>query len=262
MFNITDLKNNFTTRRSVISVLVFVFVWQLLGTFKVVNTTFIGQPILILKEGFALLSGQMIYPYILSSLQALSLGFILAILISVPAGILLGVQRNIFDYFKPYLYALNSIPKIVILPLILLWFGIGLVPKIIFIVVVASIPILINTIEGIKNVDKGLVEMAESYQVSPWLLYRELYFFSAWPFIYSGIKIAFGRSVTNLLIAEIYGLGIGLGYLVSLYGGTYQINKLLFIIALLLIFNFTFLVIFDILETRLFRDRRFPNVDK
>jgi len=94
--------------------------------------------------------------------------------------------------------------------------------------------IIINTIDGVKNTDKELLKMAKSFKAGKLFTIKSIMFYKSLPFIFSGMRIAVGKSIIGLVVAEIFGYGIGLGYLVSFYGANFAAAKLIFIIFVLL----------------------------
>ena len=223
---------------SIFSIFIFIILWQLIGQLKIIDPLFIGSPVQIAKEIIDFFISGEIYPHLLASFQAFVIGLILAILIGVTGGLAVGLKDNLYNFISPYLFALHSTPKIALMPLIIIWFGIGFKAKITLIFLMSVIPIIVSTVDSAKTIDSSLIKMAHSFKASNSFVIKTIIFYGSLPYIISGIRIAVGRAFIGLVVAEFFGLGIGLGYLISFYGATFQTNRLMAIIVLIVIFNF------------------------
>lgn len=236
------MKNNFFSfinkyRLSIVSVFVFFIFWEIISRLRLVDPLFISSPSKIFLAGKDLVMSGEIFPHLAASLEALVLGFVLAVAIGVIAGLLIGFSKTLRSIFLPYVFALNSLPMVAVVPLIIIWLGIGLYAKVAVVFFMSLSPILINTIDGFQNLDKKLIEMAKSFGASPFFTLRTVTFLSIMPFIFSGLKIAIGKSIIGLVVGEAFGYGKGLGFLVTFYGNTFQVARLMFIILILLVIS-------------------------
>jgi ABC-type nitrate/sulfonate/bicarbonate transport system permease component len=111
-------------------------------------------------------------------------------------------------------------------PLLILWFGFGVEAKVIIIFSFALFPLLINTYQGARSVDRGLVEVAESFGCGELATWRHVILPSAVPFITAGLNLAVGRALVGMIIAEFYTSASGLGYMVISAGNTFQTAKM------------------------------------
>ncbi|HCP08689.1 MAG TPA: hypothetical protein DIT25_02750 [Candidatus Moranbacteria bacterium] len=243
--------NNQKYKRIFISTAGTIAVWEIISRFGIVDDFFISSPGKVWSEGMGLVSSGVLWPHLLISLETLFAGIFLAILVGVSLGILIGSSETVRDYLHPHVSILNSLPKVAVIPLIIIWFGVGLPSKISIVFLMALVPILMNTIDGAKNTDKNLLKMARSFDAGRIFTVWSVTFFSSLPFVFSGLRIASGRAVVGLIIAEIFGYGKGLGYLVSFYGINFQTAKLLFIVIILIFINVFLLKIVKISEKNL-----------
>jgi NitT/TauT family transport system permease protein len=138
-------------------------------------------------------------------------------LIAAGAGLLVGTLIAQFRFFErfvfPYVVALQSLPKIAIAPLIIVWFGYGFGSKIVMSATVAFFPILINVIVGLKSVDQDKLDLMRSLKASRWQVFRLVLLPNALPFIFAGLNVAVIFSVLGAIVAEFVGSQAGLGYL-------------------------------------------------
>jgi len=216
------------------SVAIFFVVWEITARLKLINSVFISSPSKVYSAGYEMLGSGEIFPHIFISLEALFSGLFLAAALGMIIGLMIGSNKTLYQFFSPHIYALNSLPTVAVIPLIIIWFGIGIYAKIAIVFMMALKPILINVIDGVRNVDKKLIGMSRSFGADSIFVLRSITLFSILPFLFSGLRISIGRSITGLIVGEAFGYGKGLGFLVSFYGSTLQTSRLMFIILLLL----------------------------
>ena len=245
------MSNSRTNILSFFSIVGFLLVWQVISYYKFVDPLFIGKPTQIFTEGLGLFKTGGTYEHLILSLKTFILGFSLALVFGVIVGLFLGAYSNAYQIVKPYLFALNSLPTMVILPLIIIWFGIGLKAKTIVVFMMSVVPILVNTIDGVRSVSEPLIKMAQSFKAKKIFIIRNIIFQSTLPYIFSGARVALGRAVLAVVIAEYLGLGNGIGYLLSYYGATFQVNKVMALVFLIILFNLGILRILNIGESKL-----------
>ena len=208
--------------------------WEVVGRLKIIDPTFISYPSEVFAAGAKLIANGSIFSHFLSSMEALSAGLILGIIAGVSGGILIASSKLGYRIFKPHIFILSFMPMVALMPLIIIWFGVGIASKIAIVFLMSLVPILINTISGVHNTDTDLLKMARSFGADNSTVIRTVIFFDSLPFIFSGIRVAIGRAVIGIVIAEVIGYGRGLGYLISFYGGTFQTARLMFVIVVLL----------------------------
>jgi ABC-type nitrate/sulfonate/bicarbonate transport system permease component len=238
---------------SLMSIFGFLALWELVSFRELIDPLFIGRPSQILLELFSLFSSGFIYEHIIYSGQALLLGLLLALVLGILGGIALGSNKKIYSAVSPFVYAIQATPIIAILPLIIIWLGIGIQAKVAIIFAMAFVPIIIASIEGVRAVDSSYLDMARSFGATRIFIIKKIVIYDILPILFSGIKIAMGRGVIGLIVAEFFGLGRGLGYLVSFYGSTLQTDKLMAIIILLLVINFSLLGLVDLTKKNILK---------
>lgn len=224
---------------SFISILAFFVLWEIVARFNLINSLFISSPSKVFQAGRSLVLSGEIFPHVWISMKAFLLGLSLGIAVGVLGGLVIGYNRILYKIFLPYILALNSLPTIAIIPLVIIWFGIGVEAKIVIVLVMTIKPILINTINAVINTDRNMIQMAKSFGASHFQILKGIIFFSALPFIFSSLQMAIGRGITGLVVGEMFGYGKGLGFLVSFYGNTFQTPKLMFVVMILLTVSLT-----------------------
>jgi len=140
-------------------------------------------------------------------------GFLLSVVVGIPLGMLLVSSRILERAIMPLLVVSQSFPKVAVAPLIVIWFGLGILPKILIAFSVAFFPIVLATIAGMKSVDTDLRDLARSMQATPLKNFTKIRFPFALPQIFTGIKVAVAFSTVGAVIGEWVGADAGLGYL-------------------------------------------------
>ena len=158
------------------------------------------------------------------SASGFALGLGIAIAIGLPLGVVLGRSNTLNAMFDPFVTAFNATPRLVFLPLIMLWFGLGLEAKVVIVVIGAMFPILINTYEGVRNADRTLINVVRSFGASEWDVARLVVVPNAMPYIIAGLRLAIGRAVLGVVVAEFFGSESGLGVMMVQAAGRYQVD--------------------------------------
>lgn len=147
------------------------------------------------------------------TLTEVLLGFAIAMVTAMVLASLIGYYRSFHRVIYPLVIASQTIPIIVMAPLLLVWIGYGIAPKIVVVVLIAFFPIVVNTVDGFKAVDSDTVNMMRTLGASPWQVFTKLQIPTTLPFLFSGAKIAATFSVIGAVIGEWVGASAGLGYL-------------------------------------------------
>jgi NitT/TauT family transport system permease protein len=124
----------------------------------------------------------------------------------------------------PFITAFNATPRLVFLPLLLLWFGLGLWSKVMIVFIGALFPILINTYEGVRNADRVLINVVRSFGATEWGIARLVVVPNALPYIVVGLRLAIGRAVLGVVVAEFFGSEDGLGVVMVRAASRFQVD--------------------------------------
>ena len=167
------------------------------------------------------------------SLGALAAGFGLSLVLGVGLGLAMGRSRLAEAIFEPHVNALYATPQVALTPLFMMWFGLGFAVKVAVVFLFAFFPILINTASGAKNVSASIVEVGRAYQASRRQIMFKIVFPAALPFIMAGVRIAVGRGLVGMIVAELFTAITGLGAMLSLYGNIFETAKMFVVIIVL-----------------------------
>jgi NitT/TauT family transport system permease protein len=218
------------------AVIIFFVVWELVGNvWKLVNPLFVSAPSLIWKAGVQLFVSGEIWHHLRVSGVEFFWGYLLSIGVGIPFGIALGWYKRVAYILDPFVGALYATPRISLLPLIIIWLGIGLISKVTLVFLGAVFPVLINTRDGVKTTPNSLLNASRSFGASQWQIFRTVVFPSTIPFILSGLRLAVGRALIGVFVAELFAAQAGIGHLITIAGTTYQTDKVfvgVFIFAL------------------------------
>ena len=171
----------------------------------------------------------------MESLQILFYGLAFAILVGVPLAVLMARVKPVDWALELPINALYSTPMVALVPLLVLWFGIYMQAKIIVVFLFAVFPILINTYQGVRECDKNMLEVARSFRSTEWQMWQDVLLPFALPYIAAGIRLAIGRGLVGMVIAEFYTTITGLGYMITRYANIFETDKT-FVPVILLMF--------------------------
>lgn len=203
----------------------FLALWEVVADTGLVNPMFASSPSRIAIAGFALFSsGELTHDLVTSGIE-FACGYLLAIAVGVPFGLAIGWYKRLYYLFSPFIDVLNAVPRVTLLPIIIIWFGIGLWSKIVVVFLGAVIPILINTYSGVKTNEQRFLGVARSFGASEFMIFRTIVLPGTMPYIFTGLKYASGRALLGVIVAELYAATAGIGNFITVAGNTLQTDK-------------------------------------
>jgi NitT/TauT family transport system permease protein len=214
-----------------LSLLVTLAVWEWYG--RGVDPIFLSYPTAIVEAVPRMLGTGELQAAFWASLQGLLLGLALAIASGVLLGLITGRYRTVDDLLDVQITALYSTPHVALLPLLILWFGVGGAAKLALIYLSAFFPIIINTQSGVRNISHGLVEIALAEGANERQIFTKIILPAALPFIMTGIRLAMGRAVVAMVVAEMFTAGTGLGGAIQRYGAAFATDKFFVVMIVL-----------------------------
>jgi NitT/TauT family transport system permease protein len=221
-----------------LSVIVFLMLWELampLGWIKVAD---ISQPSLVIKSFLELAATGEIFEPLVISLKEFILGFILAIIIGIPLGIVLGRYRTPSLLLDPLLMAFYTMPRMAMMPLLVVWFGVGLGATIAVVFLGAVFPILINTSVGIREIDPIWIRAVRSFGGKEWDIFKKVLLPGTVPPMMTGIRLGVGRGLLGMVVSEMYASTEGIGGQIALYGNSFRTTELIVLIAVVSLLGF------------------------
>lgn len=163
----------------------------------------------------------------LITLREITLGFLLAVLVSVPCGLLVAFSPGVERVVMPVLVFTQLVPKIALAPLFIIWFGFGLFPKVFMTFLLSFFPIVIDAVVGFRSLDREIEYLTRSMGLGPWAAFVKVRLPHALPQIFAGLKVAITLATVGAIIGEFVGSDSGLGYLLLVAGGDLR-TELLF----------------------------------
>lgn len=233
---------------TLIGVILFFVIWEISSI--MLSSIYFPQPLSIVSRFYQMVVNGTLTPDIFASMERLLLGFGLAVVVGIPLGIVTGVSRRTQILLSPTIELFRYISPIALFPLFILIFGIGLSSKVVMIFWVAWAPILINTTQGIKNVNPVLIKAAKSLGAKPLTIVSKVMIPSATPYIISGLRVGIGVSFLALVAAEMIGANSGLGFLVLQSAESFHLLNMYVGIMTLSILGFLSNYAFLLLEKR------------
>jgi ABC-type nitrate/sulfonate/bicarbonate transport system permease component len=207
------------------SVAIFVAIWQAVASARVVPPLFLPGPFDIWNALVAYVKDGSIWPDLAVSGEELAYGFGLSIVVGLPLGLLTGWYRRMNMALDPFVNFMNAMPRIALVPLLIIWFGIGIWSKVAVIFLSSIFPILINTEAGIRNLDAGWIKAARSFGASDLQLFRTVALPGAIPFILTGLRIGVGHALIGMVVGELVAARAGIGLMMATAGASFQTAK-------------------------------------
>lgn len=251
--NETGWTTSFFSERTLVgggTLLVLLLLWQLNASFLWIDPLFVSSPARVLRAGFKVIwSGEFFRNWEVSLAEFLA-GMVFAVACGVISGCAIGRYQMLSDLFDPAIMALYSLPRVTIIPLAVIWFGIGMLSKEVLVFLGAVFPILINTAAGIKQVDLGIIRAAKSFGASESEIFSKVLLPGTLPFIMAGINQGIGRGLLGFIIAEMYAATRGVGYALMNAGEVIDTDALLFYAASVILFGYGLVFLFGKIEAR------------
>ncbi len=157
-------------------------------------------------------SGDSLWTHTLVTMREILVGFVAGSAIGIVLAILIAQSQVLERSLYPIIVFLHTVPKLAIAPIFVIWFGYGLLPKVVLVVVISFFPITVNTIYGLTSVDRNIVDLMRSVSASPWQILKWIRIPNAVPYLFAGLKISVTLAVVGAIIGEWVGTDAGLGF--------------------------------------------------
>jgi ABC-type nitrate/sulfonate/bicarbonate transport system permease component len=211
-----------------LSFVLLLVIWEVTARAGVIDEIFFSSPTGIWHAGVTAVQTVDFWNDTWISLKEFLIGYVAAVAVAVPFGLGAGYSRR-FQYFvDPWLNALNSTPRIALLPLVVLWFGLGLMSKVAIVFIGVFVSVAINTLGGVRTVDRTLADVASTFGASGMRRLTSVVLPGILPFALVGMRLGVGRAVAGVMVAEFFTSQAGLGNFIFRAGQTLQTGKLLF----------------------------------
>ncbi|MBL4846244.1 MAG: ABC transporter permease [Planctomycetes bacterium] len=214
----------------------FLISWELASRFELINPVLVSSPSRISVAGWDMLSTSGIYPDLGFTLGVFALSVILGVGGGTVAGLALGTHKTLYQALNPFVVATNALPKIVLMPLIMLWLGVGFAANVFLGALMASFPILVSTFTGVRSLEQEYMVLARSFRASKWTIARSVVLPGVLPYVLSGLRVGVNYALVGALIGEFFGADRGIGYRMNLYMANFQVDQFFVCLVLVALF--------------------------
>ena len=220
-----------------IGFVVVVVVWELAADLGLYRRSLLSSPSFIWRAAVTDFGSGSIWPHLATSMTEYSIGFAAALAVGIPLGLAIGTFRRLDHFVSVLLFGIYSTPKAAIAPLIILVAGIGLESKVILVFLLAFFSVIVSTMAGVHAVAERHRDIAKSFGASPWLEFRSVLLPTTVPFLLTGIRIASGRALVGVVVAEELAANEGIGYYIEFYGTFLDTSRVMLGVVLLGLFG-------------------------
>jgi NitT/TauT family transport system permease protein len=234
---------------NILSIVTFALLWEIAG--RMMDSTLIPPLSKIASAWLRLLMNGKLLENLVMSLWTLAAGFLLAVALGVIIGVLMGRFSQVEHFLDLYINALMSAPMTAFVPLLIMWFGLGVQSRIAVVFLFAFFVIVINTMTGVKQVDRIFVEMARSFGAKELEVFFKVVLPAAMPAIMAGVSIGMGRAVKGMVTAEMLLTLTGVGGMIMQYGSAFATDALFAVILTILMVAMIAMQLIKIVDRRL-----------
>lgn len=232
------------------SVVLFLSLWEIASRLGWIRPLFFSSPTEVFDAAVREMSTADFWYDVQISLLEFALGFTLAIAASIPLGLMLGWFQRLGHFFDPWLRFFYATPRITYIPLLVLWFGLGLESKVALVFAGPFITILVGTLEGVRTTPKTYLDVARSFGARQIQFFRSVLLPSTVPFILAAMRLAVGIGIVAIVLGEMYASQAGIGHMLMTAGNNLQADRVLFGILLLTLFGVGLSKILLVIEAR------------
>jgi NitT/TauT family transport system permease protein len=212
----------------VLSVGGFFLLWEVVVRLGNSQSPFVVAPSEVLAAGAREVQTPRFWQDAWVSLIEFSIGYAAAILLGIPMGIVIGWNRRLSHLLEPIVTFLYAVPRITLLPVIVLWLGLTIWSKVAVVFLGAWVTILLNTFLGVRTADRRLVAVATVFGASQRKLLTSVVLPGSVPFILAGLRLGAGRALTGVIVGELYAASAGLGFMITVASNNLQVDRVLF----------------------------------
>jgi ABC-type nitrate/sulfonate/bicarbonate transport system permease component len=215
------------------SVVFFIGLWEVASRLEWIRPLFFSSPSEIVATAFREVTTGDFWYDVQVSMLAFVAGFSLAILLAIPLGLMLGWFRPLGHFFDPWLRFFYSTPRITYIPLLVLWFGLGLQSKIALVFAGPFITILVGTLEGVRTVPNSYLDVSRSFGAGGVQFFKSVLLPATVPFILASTRLALGIGIVAIVLGEMYASQAGIGHMLMQAANNLQANRVLFAVLIL-----------------------------
>lgn len=224
--------------------------WQLGSSTGLLDPLFVSSPLEVLRTALRLLPSPEFLGHLWITAQCLFLGLCIALIVGVLVGLPIGWFPRLHATFEPVIAAVYGVPYIAFLPVIIMWTGIGMTSRLIIVFWSAVFPLIINAIQGAREVDENYLRVGRSFSASNLQIFVTIALPSSVPYILAGLRTSIGRAIVGVVVAEFFMSSKGLGYFINLKANALEMAPAFVAIVLLALFGIGLVSIVTYIENR------------
>ena len=224
--------------------------WEVVARFGIIDPLFISAPSRVAGAAYTLFAEGEIWPDLKVSATEFLLGYALAAAIGIPLGLATGWYRRLNYLLAPFVDTLNAVPRLTLMPLIVIWFGIGIWSKVVVVFLGAVLPILIAAHAGVTTNEARFIKVARSFGASQLKIFTSIILPGTVPFIFTGLKYGAGRALLGVVVGELYASTAGLGHMIADAGNTFHTDIVFFGVLVFMATGLIVVALLDAVERR------------
>ncbi len=229
----------------------FLALWEFLSQRELIEPVLFPAPTKVASAWWFLVNADFFPPHFWVTMFEIAMGFVLGAAIGLSLGILLGTIRVVRLVLYPYVITFQALPKIVLAPLFIIWFGFGPASKIATAVAICFFPVMINTVVGLQLVEEDALKLMHSLRASRWQVFAKLRFPNALPHIFAGLKTSLTFAMIGAITAEfLIAADNGLGRLVQIFQLQIQVHLMMAVIVIVSVLGILGVWVMDALDRR------------
>ena len=218
-----------------ISIVLGLCIWEVFA--RILAQQFFAPPSAVLGRLVAMTIDGSLPLALFGAVQAMLVGYLLAVIVAIPLGIVVGRNAAVATAVEPVLNGIYAIPPVAMVPFFVIWFGLYFEGRVALVFAMCVFEILINVLQGVRNIDRGLLDAAHSLEVKGLALYRKVVVPAALPFIFTGLRVGIGRAVNAMITAELFFSAVNLGAMLKTRGNAFDTPSVFAIILVVSLFG-------------------------
>lgn len=224
--------------------------WQIGSLTGLLDPLFVSSPLEVLRTAIRIIPSTEFIGHVSNTAQSLFMGLFIALIVGVFVGLPIGWFPRLNATFEPIIAAVYGVPYIAFLPVIIMWTGIGVLSRVIIVFWSAVFPLMINSIQGAREVDDNYLRVGQSFSATHLQMFFTITLPSAVPYILAGLRTSIGRAIVGVVVAEFFMSSKGLGYFINLKANALEMAPAFVAIVLLALFGIALTSIVTYIENR------------
>jgi ABC-type nitrate/sulfonate/bicarbonate transport system permease component len=227
-------------------VVVVLAVWQYIGMRE--GDFFLAPPTSVIRAFGEVIAGGELWTAVSSTVLGIVIGFVIAAVFGVAIGAAMATSRSVATTLNPVVSAGYVIPEAALVPLLIIWFGLDMTPRIISVVLFAIFEIILSTYAGVRHVDAVLPQVARSFGANRWQVFGQVTCIAALPYIFSGLRMGAARAVKGMVVAELLFAATGVGGAIQDAANAYQTGKVMVYVIVITLIGVAFAGLIQLIE--------------